>query len=123
MHSNRLVVAREDHRARGVAAVAVEGLLQGCGLFSVQVVGLAVPTPQLRRRPDAVHATLLASDHVALDDHRAVRRVRKRNVELLGVTDSLLESISRGTVCTLGLDDGHRQARTDLQDVVDTAIG
>jgi hypothetical protein len=38
MDRNSLVVPREDHCTRGVATVAVEGLLQGCGLVGIQTV-------------------------------------------------------------------------------------
>jgi len=97
--------------------------LHNCGLIGIQIVRVAVPTPQLGRRFHAVHQALHARDHVALDDHRALRRVCEGNVELLGETDGLLEPVSRSTACALGLDDGHRQTGTDLQDVVQTTSG
>ncbi len=53
-----------------------------------------------------------------LDDPLAVRRVREREVEQLGVAHALLQTIRWKPVLALRLDDCHGEAGRDLEQVV-----
>ena len=67
---------------------------------------------------NAVEIGLGAGVEVVLDDPLAVRRVGEREVEQLRVAHALLKTVGRKPVLALRLDDGDREAGSDLEQVV-----
>ena len=82
---------------------------------------MQVLVPGDRGRGELSDPAFASSAQVALDDVDAVRGVRQRRVELLGVPQSLLQPILGGAVLALGFDDDRGGTRDGTERVVDVA--